>query len=115
MSSPAVYAIKWTEPALDLVAAIPDQRIKRVVSQRVDQLADAPDQQGKPLVGELAGFRSVRAVGQRYRIIYRVARREAVVTMAVGRRKQGDNRDIYELARRGARRRRRPDHHARLP
>ena len=99
MSSPAVYAIKWTETALDLVAAIPDQRIKRVVSQRVDQLADAPDQQGKPLVGELAGFRSVRAVGQRYRIIYRVARREVVVTIvAVGRRKQGDTRDIYELA-----------------
>jgi mRNA interferase RelE/StbE len=47
------------------------------------------------LVGELVGFRSVRAVGQRYRIIYRVARREVVVIIvAVGRRKHGDTRDI---------------------
>ena len=100
MSDPAVYTVKWTETALKLVAAIPDQRVKRVISQRVDQLAETPEQQGHPLVGELAGFRSVRAVGQRYRIIYRVVRKEVVVTIvAVGRRKHGDATDIYELAR----------------
>lgn len=100
MSDPTVYTIKWTETALKLVASIHDQRIKRVISQRVDQLAATPEQQGKPLVGELAGFRSVRAVGQRYRIIYRVVRKEVVVTIvAVGRRKHGGTKDIYELAR----------------
>jgi mRNA interferase RelE/StbE len=100
MSDAAVYTIKWTETALKLAAAIPDQRIKRVISQRVDQLAETPEQQGKSLVGELAGFRSVRAAGQRYRIIYRVVRKEVVVTIvAVGRRKHGDTKDIYELAR----------------
>jgi len=100
MSDPAVYTIKWTETALKLAAAIPDQRIKRVISQRVDQLAETPEQQGKPLVGELADFRSVRAVGQRHHIIYRVVRKEVVVTIvAVGRRKHGDTKDIYELAR----------------
>ena len=66
----------------------------------MDELAESPEQQGKPLVGELAGFRSVRAVGQRYRIVYRVERREVVVVIvAVGRRKAGDKNDIYELAR----------------
>ncbi len=100
MTAAAVYAIKWTETALKLAAAVPDPRIKRLITQRVDQLAETPEQQGKPLVGELAGFRSVRAVGQRYRIIYRVARREVVVIIvAVGRRKHGDTSDIYELAR----------------
>jgi mRNA interferase RelE/StbE len=100
MTAPTVYAIKWTETALKLAAAIPDPRIKRLITQRVDQLAETPEQQGQPLIGELAGFRSVRAVGQRYRIIYRVARREVVVIIvAVGRRKHGDTSDIYELAR----------------
>ena len=65
----------------------------------MDQLTESPEQQGKPLVGELAGFRSVRAVGQRYRIVYRVERREVVVVIvAAGRRKAGDRNDIYELA-----------------
>ena len=65
----------------------------------MDQLAESPEQQGKPLVGELAGFRSVRAVGQRYRIVYRVERREVVVVIAaVGRRKARGKNDIYELA-----------------
>jgi len=41
---------------------------------------------------------SVRAVGQRYRIVYPVERREVVVVIvAVGRRKARDKNDIYEL------------------
>src|SRR5437867_11433746 len=100
MSADRAFAISWTETALKLVEAVPDQRIRRLISQRVDQLGTSPEQQGKPLIGELAGFRSVRAVGQRYRIVYRVVRKEVVVTIvAVGRRKHGDTKDIYELAR----------------
>ena len=95
----SVHAIKWTETALNHAAAIPDQRVRRLISQPVHQLAASAEQQGKPLVGELAGFRSVRAVGQRYRIVYRVERREVVVMIvAVGRRKASDKNDIYELA-----------------
>ena len=94
-----VHTIRWTETAITLAAALPDQRIRRLISQRVDQLAKSPEQQGKPLVGELAGFRTVRAVGQRYRIVYRLERREVVVVIvAVGKRKAGDKGDIYELA-----------------
>ena len=99
MTGDLVYEIKWTKTALKLVEAIPDQRIRRLISQRTDQLANSPEQQGKALIGELAGFRSVRTVGPRYRIVYRVERREIVVVIvAVGRRKSGDKGDIYELA-----------------
>jgi mRNA interferase RelE/StbE len=100
MSADRVFAIRWTETALKLVEAVPDQRIRRLISQRADQLGTSPEQQGKALIGELAGFRSVRAVGQRYRIVYRVERQEVVVLIvAVGRRRPGDKSDIYELAR----------------
>ena len=96
-----VYTIKWTETAVRLSEAIPDQRIRRLITQRVDQLAKSPEQQGKPLLGELAGFRSVRVVGQRYRIIYRVERKEVVVSIAaVAKRKEGDKGDVYALAKR---------------
>ena len=100
MSADRAYAITWTETALKLVEAIPDQRIRRLISQRADQLSTSPEEQGKPLVGELTGFRSIRAVGQRYRIVYRVERREVtVLIVAVGRRRSGDKSDVYELAR----------------
>lgn len=100
MTGDRTFAITWTETALKLVEAIPDQRIRRLISQRADQLAKSPEQKGKPLIGELAGFRSVWAVGQRHRIVYRVERREVVVLIvAVGRRRAGDKSDIYELAR----------------
>lgn len=96
----SVHTIKWTATALKHAGAIPDQRIRRLFSQRVDQLVQSPERQGTPLTGELVGFRSVRAVGQRYRIVYRVERREIVVVIvALGRRKTGDKSDIYALAR----------------
>jgi mRNA interferase RelE/StbE len=100
MTADRTFAITWTETALKLVEALPDQRIRRFISQRVDQLARSPEQQDKPLIGELAGFRSLRAGGQRYRIIYRVERRDVtVLIVVVGRRRSGDKSDIYELAR----------------
>ncbi|MGH7268040.1 MAG: type II toxin-antitoxin system RelE family toxin [Candidatus Rokuibacteriota bacterium] len=99
MTTGRAFAITWTETALKLVEAIPDRRIRRVISQRVDQLAKSPEQQGKSLIAELAGFRSVRAGGRRYRIVYRVDRGEVtILIVAVGRRRSGDKSDIYELA-----------------
>ena len=98
MTGDRAFAIRWTETALKLVEAIPDRRIKRLISHRADELAKAPEQQGKPLIGELAGFRSVRAVGQRYRIVYRERREIVVVIVAAGRRRSADKSDIYELA-----------------
>jgi len=52
------------------------------------------------LTGELAGHRSLRAAGQRYRILYRVERNQVLVlVVAVGIRREGSRSDIYELAR----------------
>jgi len=50
-------------------------------------------------LGELAGFRSIRAVGQRYRIIYQIRGNDIVVVIvAVGIRRDGAKDDIYNLA-----------------
>lgn len=99
MTADRTFAITWTQTALKLVEAIPDQRIRRLISQRADQLAKSPEHQGQPLIGELAGFRSVRTAAQRYRFVYRVERREVVVLIvAVGRRRSGNKSDVYELA-----------------
>jgi len=93
------YRIVLTPTALRLLEAISDRRIREQIRDRIDGLAHEPEQQGKPLKGELSGFRSVRAVGQRYRIIYRVERAQVVVLIvAVGLRKAGDRHDIYRLA-----------------
>ena len=101
MSVGRAYAITWTKTALKLTEAIPDQRSRRLISQRADQLGTSPEEQGKALIGELTGCRSVRATGQRYRIVYRVERRVVtVLIVAVGRRRSGDRSDVYELARR---------------
>ena len=47
------------------------------------------------------GYRSVRAVGQRYRIIYQVESAQVrVIIIAAGIRRGGDRQDIYTLAQR---------------
>jgi len=97
---PSVHTLKWTETALKMLEAVTDARVRRTVWARAGELTRDPEKQGKPLTGELAGFRSVRAAGQRFRIIYTVNRQEVIVyIVAVGRRKEGDKKDIYELAR----------------
>lgn len=54
---------------------------------------------GKPLVGQLAGFRSLRVAGQRFRIIYRIEDERVVVyVVAIGIRAEGSRKDIYSLA-----------------
>ena len=50
-------------------------------------------------MGELTGYRSLRAAGQRYRIIYRIEKDKVVILIAaVGIRKEGSQVDIYALA-----------------
>ncbi len=94
------YRIVITPTGFKTLEAIADRRIRDAIRQRIDGLAHDPEQQGKPLRGELSRLRSLRAVGQRYRILYRVDRgRVLVLILAVGLRKEGDRNDIYELAR----------------
>ena len=93
------YRIIIEPTALKTLSDIADRRIQEAIRDRIDALAHEPEQQGKPLTGELRGYRSLRAVGQRYRIVYRVERSQVVVLMvAVGIRKEGDRHDVYRLA-----------------
>jgi mRNA interferase RelE/StbE len=84
-----------------MLGEIRDRRVQRALSERIEGLAEEPEKQGKPLIGELAGLRSLRAVGQRYRILYRVEKKTVLVlVVAVGIRKDDDSKkDIYSLAR----------------
>ncbi|MBI5639259.1 MAG: type II toxin-antitoxin system mRNA interferase toxin, RelE/StbE family [Nitrospirae bacterium] len=97
---PLTWRIVVTPTAVRLIKAIADKRLREKISDVIDRLANEPDKQGKPLTGELTGFRSIRAVGQRYRIIYAVRKDEIVVVIvAAGIRKEGHRGDIYALAR----------------
>ncbi len=97
--SGGTFEIEWTPTAVRSLARIADKRVQRKIFERARALATEPDNQGKALVGPLAGFRSVRAVGQRYRIVYRVERGKVIVIiLAVGLRKNGDRADVYALA-----------------
>jgi mRNA interferase RelE/StbE len=79
--------------------AIADRRIREKLAEVIDRLESDPELRGKPLDNDLAGYRSVRAVGQRYRIVYRVERTlVTVVVIAVGIRKAGSHEDIYRVA-----------------
>jgi mRNA interferase RelE/StbE len=95
------YRIVITPTALRLLAGISDRRIQQAIRDRIDGLAHDPEQQGHPLGAEFTGYRSGRAVGQRYRIIYRVERQQALVAVVVvGLRKEGDRKDVYAIAKR---------------
>ena len=79
--------------------AIADRRIRQKLYERAVGLAQDPEKQGKPLTDELAGFRNVRAVGQRYRIVYRVdCEKGTVGILMLGLRNEGSKQDVYVLA-----------------
>ncbi len=98
------YRIELTAQAQQMLTSVRDRRVRRLLASRIDRLANAPDKQGRPLGGMLAGYFSCRAVGKRYRIIYRVDTDGVVVVVAaVGIRRGGARDDVYTLAQRLAR------------
>src|SRR6266700_6800200 len=81
------------------LGTITDKRIQQGIEQAIDSLEVDPKTKGKPVVGTLEGYRSIRAVSQRYRIIYKIDDSQQTVTIiALGIRKEGDKADIYNLA-----------------
>lgn len=95
------YEIELTPLALEMLANVKDRRQQQALSDRIEQLKTDPEKQGKPLVEKLKGYRSVRAVGQRYRIIYKVELDKVVVlVVGIGLRKEGDRGDIYTVMQR---------------
>ena len=96
-----VYQVEITPTSLDALEAISDRRTRSAIIRRIDTLVKEPEKQGKPLRGWLAGFNSIRAAGQRYRIVYKVDNsRQKVVIYMVGIRKEGSRKDIYSIAER---------------
>jgi mRNA interferase RelE/StbE len=93
------YTVDILPAAQEMVLKIADRRIQEKLLERMTALGTDPELQGKPLGDDLAGYRSIRAVGQRYRIIYRVERSAVVVmVVAAGIRKEGSREDIYRVA-----------------
>lgn len=79
-----------------MLAEVNDQHHRQGLTNRIEKLKSELEKQGKPLGDILKGYRSVRAVGQRYRIIYKVDRNLVVVlVVGVGLRRQGNRSDIY--------------------
>lgn len=92
------YQIEITPLAIELLSKIKDNREQQGLKKRIDKLASEPEKQGKALSGKLKGYRSVRALGQRYRVIYRVERSTiTVIIVGAGIRKEGASKDIYAI------------------
>lgn len=95
-----IHQIRLAPFAFQCLKHIADRRVQVKLQEAIDGLTEEPAKQGKALIGELGGYRSLRAVGQRYRIIYRVDDTNALVLIvAMGIRKAGSKKDVYALAR----------------
>jgi mRNA interferase RelE/StbE len=95
------WRVEIAKTALGQLEKITDLRIRKKLFERIEQLENDPESQGKPLRNELSGLQSVRAIGQRYRIIYKLENEHIIViVVAVGIRKEGDRADIYRIAER---------------
>lgn len=96
-----VWTVYFTDEAEEMLHRAEDRRIRKLIKARAVRLSVSPDMQGKPLGGELSGLRSVRAVGQRYRIVYELFPEAGEVwVVTLGIRKAGSRDDVYEVARR---------------
>lgn len=93
-----MYKVRITEVCLSLIEKIPDRKIQSKIIDRIDALRSDPEKQGKILVRKLAGLRSVHVAG-RYRVLYKVDKDSRTVwALAAGIRKEGDQKDIYKIA-----------------
>ena len=95
------WVVTLTREARVQLLAITDRRIQESIRECINSLEYEPDMRGKPMRDELIGHRSIRAIGQRYRVIYKVdGEKVTVLVVTVGMRKDGDKKDAYELAKR---------------
>jgi len=92
------YQVEVTPTARDALAAITDKRIRGNIYNRLLRLEKDPNKQGEPLIGNLDGYRSVRAASERYRIIYKVDDEALTVSIVlIGIRREGSKSDVYVL------------------
>jgi mRNA interferase RelE/StbE len=95
------YEVLWTATAFEMLAEVADRRVRQQLFETSKRLQADPEKQGKPLREGLMGFRSLRVVGQRYRLVYSVDPDTRLVhVVAAGLRREGSRDDVYELAQR---------------
>lgn len=94
-----MFKIRFTKDCIEMLQEITDNSIREKIKETIQDLKENPEEKGKALIGELLGYRSIRSVGQRYRIIYSVDNDKIVVyIVAAGIRKDGDKNNIYNVA-----------------
>ncbi len=91
------WQVLLTPEAERLLQKIQDRRIRKAIKDRACGWRMIQKSRESRYLETLAGLRSVRAVGQRYRIVYELneAHREVWV-VAVGIRRKGARDDVYE-------------------
>jgi mRNA interferase RelE/StbE len=100
LTGPERREVLWTETALEMLEAIGDRRVRQLLFDTSKRLETDPEKQGKPLREDLLGFRSLRVVGKRYRLIFSIAGVGGTVhVVAAGLRREGARDDVYLLAR----------------
>lgn len=107
-----IYRVTVSPTARDALVAITDKRIQRNIVNRLSRLEKDPEKQGEPLSVNLEGYRSIRAVSERYRIIYQIIEaevyegtedskaedKEPIVSVEfIGIRREGSKSDVYVL------------------
>ena len=93
------WTVRIMPTAEQQLKLISDRRLQESLRIRLKRLEVEPEKQGKPLNEELIGYRSVRAAGQRYRIIYKIEEdRVLVLVVMISIRKEGDKNDAYAQA-----------------
>lgn len=100
-----IWKVRLTLTAKAMLLRITDRRIAGKIVGTIDGLKIDPGSQGTPLLDDLFGYRKLRAVGQRYRVIYTLDEgANTVFVVAIGIRREGSKDDIYELAKKLLRR-----------
>ena len=93
-----MYKIKLTSIAAEALRKI-ESTARDQIFAKIDQLKIEPFLLGKALVGPLKEFRSVRAAGQRYRIIYHITDQKVIVLSIIDGRRNFEEVIVTKLMR----------------
>ena len=65
------YKIILTDEAKIYLSSL-QKPTQQAIIRKIKILETEPEKRGKPLQGALSGLRSIRAAGQRYRVVFKV-------------------------------------------
>lgn len=96
---PRRYEIEIAPTGYRSLKTVKDKKLRREIAKAIDDLARAPEDRGKALLGPLEGMPSVHAARDRFRILYKADTRARLVSiLLIGERAPGQDADIYTLA-----------------